>query len=85
MAYRDEYDLNVVGLRYSSVYGRAARLIALTCTMIAEDAMAGRATTCRLGSGRVLALRLCRRHRRCDGRRPRRTEDAAIRLQCGRT
>ena len=50
MAYRDEYDLNVVGLRYSSVYGPRRATDCAIRTMI-EDAMAGRATTLDWGAG----------------------------------
>ena len=50
MAYREEYDLDVVGLRYSSVYGPGRTTDCAIRTMI-EDAMAGRETKLDWGAG----------------------------------
>ena len=50
MAYRDEYDLDAVGLRYSSVYGPRRATDCAIRTMI-EDAMAGRETKLDWGAG----------------------------------
>ena len=50
MAYRDEYDLDAVGLRYSSVYGPRRSTDCAIRTMI-EDAMAKRPTKLDWGAG----------------------------------
>ena len=50
MAYRDEYDLDVMGLRYSSVYGPRRATDCAIRTMI-EDAMAKRPTKLYWGAG----------------------------------
>ena len=50
MAYRDEYDLDVIGLRYSSVYGPRRATDCAILTMI-EDAMAKRPTKLDWGAG----------------------------------
>ncbi|PPR61896.1 MAG: dTDP-glucose 4,6-dehydratase 2 [Alphaproteobacteria bacterium MarineAlpha4_Bin2] len=51
MAYRDEYDLDAVGLRYSSVYGPRRATDCAIRTMI-EDAMANRPTNLNWGAGK---------------------------------
>lgn len=50
MAYRDEYDFDAIGLRYSSVYGPRRSTDCAIRTMI-EDAMAGRETKLDWGAG----------------------------------
>lgn len=50
MAYRDEYDLDAIGLRYSSVYGPRRATDCAIRTMI-EDAMANRPTKLPWGAG----------------------------------
>ncbi len=50
MAYRDEYDLDVIGLRYSSVYGPRRTTDCAIRKMI-EDAMAKRPTKLDWGAG----------------------------------
>ena len=50
MAFRDEYDLDVIGLRYSSVYGPRRATDCAIRTMI-EDAMAKRPTKLYWGAG----------------------------------